>query len=148
MYSKLHYLRAKAHIRGSEKAPHLCGEVNFYQKRNGVLITANVRGLPTSNESGFLGFHIHEGSNCKGKDFSETKSHYNPNSAEHPMHAGDLPPLLSCSGKAYLSLLTNRFTINDIIGRTVVIHSKPDDFYTQPAGNAGEKIACGIICGI
>lgn len=60
-------------------------------------------------------------------------------------HAGDLPPLLSCQGNAYLSVKTDRFSVNEIIGRTVVIHSNPDDFHTQPAGNAGKKIACGVI---
>lgn len=63
----------------------------------------------------------------------------------HPEHAGDLPPLIRCRGNAYLSFRTDRFSVNEIIGRTVVIHSDPDDFHTQPAGNAGKKIACGVI---
>ena len=56
-----------------------------------------------------------------------------------------LPPLLRCKGNAYLSVKTDRFTVDEIIGRTLVIHSDPDDFHTQPAGNAGKKIACGVI---
>lgn len=63
----------------------------------------------------------------------------------HPKHAGDLPPLLACQGSAYLSVKTDRFCVEDILGRTVVIHSDPDDFHSQPAGNAGKKIACGVI---
>ena len=63
----------------------------------------------------------------------------------HPKHAGDLPPLLVCRGNAYLSVKTDRFTVNEIIGRTVVIHSDPDDFHSLPAGNAGMKIGCGVI---
>ena len=63
----------------------------------------------------------------------------------HPKHAGDLPPLMGCQGNAYLAVKTDRFIVHDIIGKTVVIHSDPDDFHTQPAGNAGKKIACGVI---
>jgi Cu-Zn family superoxide dismutase len=53
--------------------------------------------------------------------------------------------LLSVNGQAYLAVQTNRFTIDEIIGRTVVIHEGVDDFSSQPAGNAGRKIACGVI---
>ena len=49
-------------------------------------------------------------------------------------------------GNAYLSVKTDRFSVSDVIGRTVVVHSNPDDFHSQPAGNAGTKIACGVIC--
>ena len=118
------------------------GVVRFLQKRDGVLVTAQITGLP---ESGFFGFHIHEGRNCGGPDFGDTGSHFNPQNAAHPDHAGDLPPLLSAGGKAYLSVLTNRFSLAQVMGRTVVIHSDTDDFTTQPAGNSGEKIACGVI---
>lgn len=139
---------AKAAVRGGPEAPCLSGEVNFFQKPNGVLVIAEISGLPRKNPSGFFALHIHEGSRCSGKDFSSTGGHYNPSGAAHPQHAGDLPPLLSCDGRAYLAVLTNRFCIRDIIGRTVVIHSGSDDFHSQPAGNAGTKIACGIICGV
>ena len=71
--------------------------------------------------------------------------HYNPNGAEHPCHAGDLPPLFSAAGKAFMVFLTNRLSVNEVIGKTVVIHSNADDFTTQPSGNSGSKIACGII---
>lgn len=118
------------------------GTVRFLQRRDGVLITAEITGLP---QTGFFGFHIHEGKSCGGPKFGETGSHYNPQNTAHPEHAGDLPPLLSAGGKAYLSVLTNRFSLAQVMGRTVVIHSEPDDFTTQPAGNSGEKIACGVI---
>jgi len=61
------------------------------------------------------------------------------------LHEGDLPPLMSYSGKAYMAVITDRFMINDIVGKTLVIHSDRDDFTTQPSGNAGTKIACGEI---
>lgn len=110
-----------------------------------MLIEAKISGLPNVNETGLFGFHIHQGGDCSGAGFSGTEGHYNPAGQTHPEHAGDLPPLLSCQGNAYLSVRTNRFSMNEIIGRTVVIHSDPDDFHSQPAGNAGKKIACGVI---
>ena len=108
------------------------------------MVVADINGLPET-EAGFYGFHIHEGCNCRGENFANTGGHYDPEGREHPNHAGDLPPLLSCRGKAYLAVMTNRFRPEEIIGRTVVIHSKPDDFRSQPSGDSGEKIACGVI---
>lgn len=138
---------AVACIKGNQEAPQLSGEVRFYQQCKSVLVVANISGFPQEQDSGFFGFHIHEGNSCSGKGFSDTKGHYNPSGAAHPEHAGDLPPLMLCNGGAYLSVQTNRFRVKDIIGRTVVIHSGSDDFYSQPAGNAGTKIACGVIFG-
>ena len=136
---------AVAEIRGVVEAPQLSGCVQFYQENGFMLIVARISGLPKGSETGFFGFHIHQGESCSGTDFSKTGSHYNPTGQAHPKHAGDLPPLLSCRGNAYLSVKTDRFTANEIIGLTVMIHSDPDDFNTQPAGNAGKKIACGVI---
>ena len=139
------YPEAVAQIAGGAEAPQLSGSVEFYKENGCVLIVARVSGLPGKSETGFFGFHIHQGGSCFGTGFSETGSHYNPTEQAHPEHAGDLPPLLACQGSAYLSVKTDRFSVNEIIGRTVVIHSDPDDFHAQPAGNAGKKIACGVI---
>ena len=109
------------------------------------MVVVNISGLPLGNESGFFALHIHQGGDCGGEDFAHTKGHYNPAQAPHPQHAGDLPPLLLCQGGAFLAVRTGRFSVGDIIGRTVVIHSGPDDFNSQPAGNAVTKIACGVI---
>ena len=135
---------AVARIYGGMEAPQLTGCVQFYQENGCVLIVVRISGLPES-KTGFFGFHIHQGESCSGTDFPKTGSHYNPTSQPHPEHAGDLPPLLSCHGNAYFSVKTDRFSVKEIIGRTVVIHSDPDDFHSQPAGNAGKKIACGVI---
>ena len=139
------YPDAVARIQGGMEAPRLSGCVQFYQRNGCVLIVAEISGLPRESETGFFGFHIHQGESCSGTDFSETGSHYNPVDQVHPKHAGDLPPLICCRGNAYLAVKTDRFTVHEIIGKTVVIHSDPDDFHTQPAGNAGKKIACGVI---
>ena len=137
---------AIACIKGGQEAPALNGEVRFYQKCGSVLVAADISGLPTNSRSGFFALHIHEGHDCSGEDFFGTGGHFNPKEAPHPNHAGDLPPLLLCRGGAYLAVLTDRFCVRDVIGRTVVIHDGADDFHSQPAGNAGTKIACGVIC--
>ena len=77
--------------------------------------------------------------------FPNTGNHYNPDNVPHPEHAGDLPPLLSNNGYAWMNFYTGRLNLNDIIGRSLVIHSMADDFRTQPSGNSGDKIACGVI---
>lgn len=136
---------AIAYIKGGKEAPYLYGEVKFYQKCGSVLVVANVYGLPKEYNSGFFAMHIHEGRCCSGEDFSDTGGHYNPADVPHPNHAGDLPPLMLCHDGAYLAVSTDRFCVQDVIGRTVIIHSGSDDFHSQPAGNAGTKIACGEI---
>lgn len=120
------------------------GSVRFYRRKQGTLVVADISGLPES-EDGFYGFHIHEGGNCRGEGFANTGGHFNPAETVHPCHAGDLPPLLGCKGKAYLAVWTIRFSAEEIVGRTVVIHSHSDDFRSQPSGDSGEKIACGVI---
>ena len=77
--------------------------------------------------------------------FAGAMSHYNPKGCEHPYHAGDLPPLFGNGGSALSLFLTNRFSVREITGKTVIIHDRPDDFTTQPSGNSGTKIACGVI---
>ncbi len=135
---------AAAHVTGGTDPSGPVGWVTFQPQGQRVRITVQIRGLPDT-ETGFFALHIHEGRDCSGDGFPMTGSHYNPTDAPHPRHAGDLPPLLSCAGEAYLQVLTDRFTIPEIMGRTVVIHNGADDFRSQPAGNAGEKIACGVI---
>lgn len=136
---------AVARVCGGKELPGISGCVQFYQEDRCVLVVARIIGLPRKTDAGFFGFHIHQGESCFGAGFSETGSHYNPADQIHPKHAGDLPALLEYQGKAYLSVKTDRFCVNDVIGWTVVIHSGPDDFHSQPAGNAGNKIACGVI---
>lgn len=142
---------ASAELKGSAAYPKIHGTVRFYQTRNGVLIAAEIGGLPHSHsicQHSVFGFHIHEGSWCEGNmqdHFSGAMSHYNPEECAHPFHAGDLPPLFGNNGYAFSVFLTERFSLSEILGRTIIIHGNPDDFTTQPSGNAGEKLACGVI---
>lgn len=138
-------------IAGSEKFPNTKGRIDFYDVYDGTLVVVEVYGLDAELEnlnSGFWGFHIHEGDKCAGNAedyFAWTKMHYNPKGVKHPAHAGDLPPILSQDGVGWMAVYTKRFYPEEIVGRTAVIHSKADDFMSQPSGNAGEKIACGEI---
>lgn len=134
---------AVARLLGGTDAPELIGIVRFFQRRDGVLLEVQAEGLPES-ATGFYGFHIHKGTSCAGADFAAS-GHFNPGKAQHPDHAGDLPPLLGDGGKAYMQVLTGRFRVEEVLGKAVILHADPDDFHTQPTGNAGPKIACGII---
>ena len=143
--------KAFASLRGSNRFPKINGVVYFFEIKEGIVVVTNVSGLPDI-QNGFkspvFAFHIHSGTSCSGNQtdyFANTKNHYNPQNNPHPYHAGDMPPLFGCNGSAFSAFLTNRFTIKEIIGKTVVIHYNNDDFKTQPSGNSGEKIACGEI---
>ncbi len=137
--------RAMAFIKGGENAPRLSGTVWLTDTPAGVRLEARVTGLPP-NETGFYGFHLHERGSCAQPSFESAKGHYNPSGAPHPRHAGDFPVLLATNAAdAWLSFVTTRFTVGEVIGRSVVIHANADDYTSQPAGNAGERIGCGII---
>ncbi|MEM5770587.1 MAG: superoxide dismutase family protein [Bacillota bacterium] len=145
---------AYAEMAGAPSHPEIRGRVEFYPAGNGVLVMAEICGLPENDgacPSGVFGFHIHEGAACTGNaedPFSNTGPHFNPGNCAHPAHAGDLPPLFGNDGYAFMTVFTRRFHVCDIIDRTVIIHAKPDDFTTQPSGNSGQKIACGQIKGV
>ena len=84
-----------------------------------------------------LGFHIHAGEACSGtpeEPFKDADGHFNQGGCDHPYHAGDMPPLFANDGYAFSAFLTDRFTIDEVIGRTVIIHADPDDFTNQPSG--------------
>lgn len=142
---------AFADVRGSSEYPDLYGQVKFYQTSSGVLVAAQFFGLPSDDSvcsEKIFAFHIHDGSSCTGNatdPFADSGMHYNPYKCEHPEHAGDMPPLFGNNGFAFEIFLTNRFGVNEIIGKAVIVHSGVDDFTTQPSGNSGSKIACGII---
>lgn len=142
---------ALAYLRGDTAHGEICGRVRFYKTGNAVLVAAEFTGLPAETapcERPILGFHIHQGTQCTGDEtdpFANTLGHYNPDDCAHPYHAGDMPPIFSCHGRGLAIFLTDRFSIREIIGKTVVLHAMPDDFHTQPSGNSGMKIACGKI---
>lgn len=147
---------AKAELIGGPLARNLNGTVSFYSAHNGTLVVAEVYNLPemvpgTANTPPIspFGFHIHEGNSCEvgnpAEPFGATMGHFNPTGMPHPNHAGDMPVLFSNNGYAFLAFFTDKFTPQQVLNRSVVIHQNPDDFRSQPAGNSGKKLACGLI---
>lgn len=127
------------------------GTVTFTQKGDKVEVTAEVTGL----SPGPHGFHVHEKGDCSAPDGMSAGGHFNPQSKAHgdpaaaDHHAGDMPQLVAdASGKAKLSAELNPMTIggtNDIVGKAVIVHKDADDFKTQPTGNSGARVACGVV---
>lgn len=138
---------AIAKIQGDTISP-VRGYAAFYNTyTNGIIVQVEVMHLPDTdapNQSTFFGMHIHEVGDCT-PPFAKTGMHYNPTDQAHPFHGGDFPPLLSNHGYAWMAFYDARFTIPDIIGRSLIIHQNRDDFTTQPSGDSGTKIACGVI---
>jgi Cu-Zn family superoxide dismutase len=127
------------------------GEVNFEQMGSKVRVIAQVIRLPANGE---FGFHIHEVGDCSSGDGMSAKGHFNPYGKPHGQgaerHAGDMPNLKSdAKGKAKLTVDLDIITLTrgpaSIVGRGVLIHADADDYRTQPTGNAGARIACGVI---
>jgi Cu-Zn family superoxide dismutase len=129
------------------------GTVNFEQRGDKVRVAANISGLRPNGE---FGFHIHEAGDCSSGDGMSAKGHFNPFGKPHgahssgERHAGDMPSLKSdASGNASATFDLDVITVNpgpaSVIGRGLIVHVQPDDFKTQPTGNAGARSACAVI---
>ncbi len=126
-----------AQICGTEEFPSVCGTLMLYQSSAGVFSVVSVSGVPKEFGCGnILAMHIHD---------PKTGKHYNPEDTAHPFHAGDMPPLFVDGGCAWSAFMSERFNVNEVIGKEIVIHRRRDDFTSQPSGDAGEMIACGKI---
>lgn len=129
---------------------------------DGVQIQVRMTGLETTmTDEGWSehGFHIHETGTCNPPDFSSAGGHFNPTGVGHGLldtdgaHAGDLPNLLiSPDGSASYQTTTDLVTLDsgerglfDADGSALVLHSEPDDYLTDPAGDSGDRVACGVI---
>jgi len=144
--------KAQAQLQ-SKSGSNVTGTLALQQKADGVLITGEVRGLaPASNH----GFHVHEKGDCSAADASSAGPHFNPTGSPHGQmgsgahHGGDMPNIVADKhGVAQVKVLVPGVTLeagpSSITGRAVVVHRDPDDYSTQPAGNAGPRIACGVI---
>ena len=129
------------------------GEVNFVWQGNDVLINGKFSGLKPNSEQGI---HVHEKGDCSAPDATSAGGHFNPETKMHGVpdsgmnHAGDMPNIKSdAKGNAVYTAKLHGFAVNTgpngIVGRAVVVHKDPDDYKTQPAGNSGPRIACGVI---
>jgi Cu-Zn family superoxide dismutase len=128
------------------------GTVNFTQRGDKVVVVAKVSGLAPGNH----GFHIHEKGDCSAPDGTSAGGHFNPLAKPHAhptsadRHAGDMPMLeADAAGNATLTATLDVITIGsgaaDIVGRGVIVHKDPDDWKTQPTGNSGARVACGVV---
>jgi len=140
---------AVADIKGSKEYSNIRGKAKFYPWKDGTIIKVEIEGLPNVNKNNFFGFHIHEGNKCTEEDgnpaFESAGGHLNFENDTHPQHVGDLPLLYSNAGYAYMEFFTKRFNPAEVISHTVIVHANIDDLMTQPAGNSGNRIACGVI---
>ncbi|MFV9509945.1 superoxide dismutase family protein [Tepidibacillus sp. LV47] len=159
LVNKKGYRRAYARVKGGPLAPNLRGFVVFTNVPNGTEVYVELHGLPAYQPAkgdqdpiGPHGFHIHMRGDCTVGDpnnpFEGAGEHWNPTNQPHGNHAGDFPVIFSNNGYARMNFFTNKFKVNDVVGRSVIIHLNPDDYRTQPAGDAGKRIACGVIVGV
>ncbi|HXQ63660.1 MAG TPA: superoxide dismutase family protein [Steroidobacteraceae bacterium] len=129
------------------------GRVEFRQSSSGVHLHVELAGLKPGSEHGF---HVHDKGDCSAPDAMSTGGHFNPAGAPHGRaggaahHAGDLPSLTAdAAGKVRVDLDVAGLTLDpgptSIVGRSVVVHGDRDDFTTQPGGNSGARVACGVI---
>lgn len=140
-------------ILDSRSGSNVKGTVNFTAQGRDVLVTGTFTGLKPNSEHGF---HIHEKGDCSASDATSAGGHFNPNMNSHGSphsgvsHAGDMPNIKSdANGNATYSVALSGFAINHgsngILGKSVVVHRDPDDYKSQPAGNSGPRVACGLI---
>ncbi|HSD40376.1 MAG TPA: superoxide dismutase family protein [Burkholderiales bacterium] len=145
-------LRATAQLQPT-KGNKTFGEATFEQTGNKVTVVVYVQGLKPGQDHGF---HIHEVGDCSSGDGMSAKGHFNPYGKPHgpqgtaERHAGDLPSLrANQQGRAKIDVELDIITLTpgpaSIIGRGLILHADPDDFKTQPTGNTGARLACGVI---
>lgn len=138
----------------SRSGSQVSGQVNFTPMGDKLLVEAELSGLTPGEH----GFHVHEGGDCSAPDASSARGHFNPAGQMHghyhqmhaQRHAGDLPNLVADANgqaryRAEVAGLTADAGPLGIIGRSLVVHADADDYRSQPAGNSGRRVACGVI---
>jgi Cu-Zn family superoxide dismutase len=128
------------------------GTVTFTMQGGQVAVQARVTGLKPNAEHGF---HLHEKGDCSGPDGNSAGGHFNPDGKPHgpqdaPHHAGDMPALKADgSGVAEARFTLTGLSVGsgaaDVVGKGLIVHAQPDDYKTQPTGNAGARLACGVV---
>jgi superoxide dismutase, Cu-Zn family len=144
-------LKAVAELHPSSGSK-VSGTVTFTEVADGVQVRAEITGLTPGNH----GFHVHEFGDCSAADASSAGAHFNPTHKPHAgpdaaeRHVGDMGNVQADpSGKATLEYVDHQISLmNDersVIGRSVVVHAKADDLKSQPSGDSGARVACGVI---
>ncbi|MCP5327764.1 MAG: superoxide dismutase family protein [Sinobacteraceae bacterium] len=137
----------------SRSGSNVTGTLQLRDSAAGLHIQGEVRGLQPNSEHGF---HIHETGDCSAADAASAGGHFNPGGAPHghagsdPHHAGDMPNIhAGADGVAKVNQVVVGVTLaagaNSVAARALIVHRDPDDYRSQPAGNAGPRIACGVI---
>ncbi|MEQ8525100.1 superoxide dismutase family protein [Gracilimonas sp.] len=124
------------------------GSVTFSKAENGVRIKGNFKGLEPGNH----GFHIHQYGDCTAEDGTSAGGHFNPTNNNHgapsdmERHMGDLGNIEANEDRmATVDYVDETVTLNQILGRGIIIHAGEDDLTSQPTGAAGSRVACGVI---
>jgi Cu-Zn family superoxide dismutase len=132
----------------------VAGSLTLTAVRNGVRVEGRITGLAPGSTHGF---HIHEKGDCSAPDGSSAGGHFNPTGMAHgnpvipPHHAGDIPnQIADAQGAVKVEVIVNGVSLgtgaaNDVVGRSVIVHAERDDYTSQPAGNSGARVACGVI---
>lgn len=145
-------LRATAALQPT-KGSKAFGEATFEEVDGKLRVIVFAQGLKPGQEHGF---HVHEAGDCSSGDGMSAKGHFNPHGKPHgnpssgERHAGDLPSLKADKGgRSKLDVTVDQLTVREgaasVVGRGLIIHADPDDYKTQPTGNAGARLACGVI---
>ena len=144
---------AQASLAGASGSK-VSGELQFSAGEGGVSVTGNLTGLAASTVHGF---HIHETGDCSAPDAKSAGGHFNPAHVDHggpssaTRHLGDIPNVeADAQGNATVSATIDGATLrdggaNDLLGKAVIVHAKRDDYTTQPSGDSGDRIACGVV---
>jgi len=136
----------------SKSGSTVTGEAEFTEKKDGVEVSIQIKGA----KPGPHGVHLHDKGDCSAADASSAGGHFNPDSKAHGApgaeahHAGDLGNMqVGANGIGKLKMMVKGLTVapgpNSVVGHAVVIHADPDDMKTQPSGNSGARVACGVV---
>jgi Cu-Zn family superoxide dismutase len=131
------------------------GMLNVIAEKKGVRVGGTVEGLAPNSEQAF---HVHQKGDCSAPDGSSAGDHFNPTSQQHgnpkvkgPHHLGDMVNLKADGkGTAKVDFFIDGATLHtgdpsDLVGKAIIVHQSPDDYTSQPSGNAGARVACGVI---
>lgn len=146
---------AHATLQGAPGDTDFSGTVTFTEEAGGVRVVAELSGV---DQAGKHGFHVHENGECThgegDKHFTTAGGHFNPTGTEHacpptdPRHAGDLGNVEVANGTGRVELTTTGLSLsgpNSVVGKAIILHAGEDDCKTQPTGNSGDRLACGVV---
>jgi superoxide dismutase, Cu-Zn family len=146
---------ATATLQGAPGDTDFKGTVTFTPEGNGLRVVAHLEGV---DQAGTHGFHVHETGECThgegDKHFTSAGGHFNPAGVEHacpptePRHAGDLGNIEVTNGSGHAESTTTLLSLSgpsSVVGKAIILHAKADDCKTQPTGDAGDRLACGVV---